>query len=311
MLKPHSQMYYGYCWCPLEMEERVRVHIDDLRKRKTHIYGVEFNLNPRPKDSSPPTYFKLNEFTWVFQEIVNTYGFPRYREVNPGLFTIATFPFLFGVMFGDIGHGSLLLAFGAYLCYNAEEIKSSKGSLAIILPARYLILMMGFFALYCGLIYNDFMSIPFNLFGSCYDLENIVPGTIVQKEVGCNYPFGLDPAWYGTQNELTFFNSLKMKLSVILGVAHMMFGIVLKAVNTIHYGLPLDFFFEFLPQIVFMICTFFYMDLLIFLKWAVPWQIGAENPNGPSNSQAPGIITFMINMPLKLGSTVINHLALR
>ena len=33
-----------------------------------------------------------------FQNIVNTYGIPRYGEVNPGIFTIVTFPFLFGIM---------------------------------------------------------------------------------------------------------------------------------------------------------------------------------------------------------------------
>ena len=27
---------------------------------------------------------------------------------------------------------------------------------------------MGFFACYCGLVYNDFLAIPWNLFGSCY-----------------------------------------------------------------------------------------------------------------------------------------------
>lgn len=36
---------------------------------------------------------------------MNTYGIPRYGEINPGLSTIMTFPFLVGVMFGDIGHG--------------------------------------------------------------------------------------------------------------------------------------------------------------------------------------------------------------
>lgn len=45
------------------------------------------------------------------KEIVNTYGIPRYREANPGLFTIVTFPFLFAVMFGDMGHGLLLFLF--------------------------------------------------------------------------------------------------------------------------------------------------------------------------------------------------------
>ena len=46
--------------------------------------------------------------------IVNTYGFPRYRELNPGIFTIVTFPYLFGIMFGDILHGLLLLIVGLF-----------------------------------------------------------------------------------------------------------------------------------------------------------------------------------------------------
>lgn len=64
------------------------------------------------ENSKPPTFFQLNLFSYWFQIIVNTYGIPLYREVNPGIFTIITFPFQFGVMFGDIGHGGILFAFG-------------------------------------------------------------------------------------------------------------------------------------------------------------------------------------------------------
>jgi V-type H+-transporting ATPase subunit a len=39
-----------------------------------------------------------------------------YKEANPAVFAIVTFPFLFGVMFGDVGHGSLLLLVGILLC---------------------------------------------------------------------------------------------------------------------------------------------------------------------------------------------------
>jgi V-type H+-transporting ATPase subunit a len=63
----------------------------------------------------PPTCFKLNSFTAPFQEVVSTYGVPQYKEVNPSYFTIITFPFLFGIMFGDVGHGSFFLILGVFL----------------------------------------------------------------------------------------------------------------------------------------------------------------------------------------------------
>ncbi len=72
--------------------------------------------NLQLKTDKPPTLFNINEFNWVFQEIVDTYGVPRYQEANPALFTIVTFPFLFGVMFGDIGHGGVLFIFASILC---------------------------------------------------------------------------------------------------------------------------------------------------------------------------------------------------
>jgi V-type H+-transporting ATPase subunit a len=47
---------------------------------------------------------------------VVTYGTPNYKEVNPSVFAIVTFPFLFGIMFGDIGHGTALMLIGAFMC---------------------------------------------------------------------------------------------------------------------------------------------------------------------------------------------------
>lgn len=85
------------------------------------------------------------------------------------MFVIAGFPFLFGVMFGDIGHGGLLFLVGLYLLIFKDKILADKTSaLRAVVPARYLITLMGFFAFYAGLIYNDFLSLNLNLFGSCW-----------------------------------------------------------------------------------------------------------------------------------------------
>ena len=162
---------------------------------------------------------------------MNTYGIPTYKEVNPSVFACVTFPFLFGIMFGDIGHGAFLFLIGAFLTLFAGPLRAKAPGLEPLLSLRYILLLMGFFAFYCGVIYNDFMAIPLWTFESCYELkyyalEEGAPHTdsvhhermeAVPKE-DCTYPIGVDPAWYMGRNELAFLNSLKMKISVILGV---------------------------------------------------------------------------------------------
>lgn len=77
--------------------------------------------------------------------------------------------------------------------------------------------------------------------------------------------------WSVAQNNLNFVNSLKMKISVIIGVVHMTLGVFIKASNSIYFGKYMDFFFEFIPQLAFLLTLFGYMDFLIIYKWLVNW----------------------------------------
>ena len=220
----------------------------------------------------PPTYFPTNKFTSAFQAIVDTYGVPRYKEVNPGLFTIISFPFLFGVMYGDIGHGTVLTLAAVYLVSSERRMaeQQRRGAVneivAMVFGGRYLLLLMGLFAVYCGFVYNDCFSIPLPLFHSSWELSDEPP---VQHGV---YPFGVDWRWYHSSNELAFFNSLKMKTSVVLGVTQMLFGILLSAANDVYFHDSAAVWLEFVPRLLFMLCTFGYMCFLIVLKWTIDFN---------------------------------------
>eukprot|EP01084_Bolivina_argentea_P001832 3386_1 len=103
-------------WCPSSSQNNIREILDDVTKNK----GVG---RPVIQDSNPkgivPTHFETNELTEPFQAIVNTYGVPRYKEFNPAVPTIITFPFLFAVMYGDIFHGSFIFLAALSLCIGA------------------------------------------------------------------------------------------------------------------------------------------------------------------------------------------------
>ena len=277
-----------------------------------------------------PTYIDANDLTFPFQEIVNQYGIPNYHEINPGFFTVITFPFLFGIMFGDMGHGLILLFITLYLFHLANKGKRNNRNivnndeipghnfeqnildskedsmLKSCVQFRYFFLICSIFAIFCGLMYNEFFSIPLDLFGTCYNKEK--DGKYIQdKEVineyktkKCVYPIGLDPIWIGNQNELVYTNSLKMKLSIIVGVIHMLLGIAIKGVNNLNTKKYNAFLFEFLPQFFFMFIVFGYLIYMIYYKWGTDYDT--------DTSQAPSILTIMINMAVKFGSVEGNPL---
>jgi V-type H+-transporting ATPase subunit a len=289
----NNDFIYGKVWVPTFRAASIRKDISSIVM--DNVPQAVFQ-EICEHELTPPTYFRGNEFLNPPQMIVDTYGVPRYKEVNPALFTAVTFPFLFGVMFGDMSLGLLLFIMGLSLIFFREQMGNSP--LAALSEFRYLLALMGFFAFYCGFIYNDFICMSLNLFGSCYEVPPYPEGEGLELRPaeGCVYPAGLDPVWSRSSNQLNYINSLKMKLSVIIGVAHMVLGIFMKGANSIRFRKWLDFFFEFLPQIVFMTAMFVYMDFLIVFKWCKAWT-------EETIPFAPSIITTMINIPLKLGHT--------
>eukprot|EP00915_Cephaloidophora_sp_WS-2016_P000770 GHVH01001031.1.p1 GENE.GHVH01001031.1~~GHVH01001031.1.p1 ORF type:complete len:868 (-),score=149.92 GHVH01001031.1:872-3475(-) len=267
-------------WIPEFEEDKLRGRLRQLSK---FGYDGAFLLTDGvvpDKRLVVPTFFRNTGFTRGYQNFVNTYGVPRYREINPAVITSVTLPYLFGVMYGDVGHGIFVTAFGLTLILAYDKLRIQKEEIVqMILGGRYIIFMMGIFAIYSGFIYNDILSLGVDLFGTRYSPQTVV-GDKRTWEVSPNeeyfpYPFGFDPVWKSAENELTFLNSFKMKFSIIVAGWHMGLGVVFKGANAVLKKDAISFTCEFIPQMLLFTLFVFYIDFMIIYKWVTPG--GAPN----------------------------------
>jgi len=224
-------------------------------------------------------------------------------------------------MFGDYGHGSLILFVGTLMILFNDRLQ--KSSMKDICVFRYLFFMMGFFSCYNGLLYNEWFAIPYPWFKSCYvtdklptKAQNMVfpyvdfpyseyPHGLTEAfdDTYCVYPFGMDPTWFLDAGDiLVVQDSMKMKMSVIIGVMHMSMGVVTKGLNLQFMNEQLKFWTEVVTGMIILNGLFGWMDILIFIKWFYPMNPYSINPDMVAQiNQAPSIITIMINNFLALG----------
>ncbi|KAH8242005.1 hypothetical protein KR038_000287, partial [Drosophila bunnanda] len=295
----------GEGWVPTNDIQTVQNAL--ARASKISESSIPAFMNVIETNEQPPTYTRTNKFTSGFQNLVDSYGMASYREVNPALYTCITFPFLFAVMFGDLGHGIILLLFAAWLIIKEKQLASIKEEIFnIFFGGRYIIFLMGIFSIYTGFIYNDVFSKSMNIFGSGWHMNytravvedptlksiTLRPNDTVFK----TYPFGVDPIWQLADNKIIFLNTFKMKLSIIVGVLHMVFGVSMSVVNFVYYRKYASIFLEFLPQVLFLLLLFGYMVFMMFFKWVV-YNDTVEGPLSPAC--APSILILFINMMLQ------------
>ncbi|KAI0315651.1 ATPase V0/A0 complex subunit [Amylostereum chailletii] len=283
-------------WCPTRDITQIQLALRHAAEASgTSVPPILHELRTH---KTPPTLQRTNKFTEGFQTIMDSYGIASYQEVNPGLFAVITFPFLFAVMFGDIGHGSILLIAALAMIFN--ERKLARADLGEIIGTfyfgRYIILLMGAFSIYTGFVYNDIFSKTLHIFSSGWSWPENANGTMAATFNGDVYPFGLDPGWHGATNSLIFTNSYKMKMSVVLGVIHMTFALCLQIPNHIRFNRLSDIYTNFIPQFLFLECIFGYLVLCILYKWSVDWSQSSLGP--------PSLLNMLIAMFLSPGTIV-------
>uniref|UniRef100_H2ZFW2 V-type proton ATPase subunit a n=1 Tax=Ciona savignyi TaxID=51511 RepID=H2ZFW2_CIOSA len=293
------------CWCPVVDIDRIQLAL----RRGTELSGssVPSIMQQMQTKENPPTYNQTDKFTSGFQAIIDAFGVSNYREVNPAPFTIITFPFLFAVMFGDMGHGLLMFLFALYLVLKENRYMKHKPEdeiFKMMFDGRYLILLMGLFSIYTGFLYNECFSRSINIFGTSWNVRAmnftdndvfLATNPVVTLDPnkpgvfrGYPYFYGIDPIWQSAENKITVQNSYKMKNAVLMGFAQMIFGLSLAFCNRRHFKDKLTLYCELLPQLLFLCALIGYLCMCILYKWSV-WTVAQSNT-------APSLLIGLIDM---------------
>lgn len=142
-----------------------------------------------------PVLLRHPQFFRPFEMLVSSYGLPEYTFVDPTLFVAVSFLVMFGMMFGDIGHGLILVLLGWLLGF---QYKSDSNSVRVV----------GRLALYCGV-----SSVVFGfLFGSIFGLEDLIPHI-----------------WIKPMHDVIYF----FRVAVYFGIVMISVGIFFNIVNAI------------------------------------------------------------------------------
>ena len=300
-----QKCFVGECWVPSSDLQRLRNALGESSKVSNSM--IPSITNVIDTKETPPTFHRTNKFTKGFQNLIDSYGVASYREVNPAFYTVITFPFLFSVMFGDIGHGLILAIVGSWMVLSETKLLKIKDEIfKIFFTGRYIILLMGLFSIYSGFIYNDIFAKSLNLFGSSwsinYNISTVMNNTKLQLNPSTNdlmvdrtYPMGVDPVWQVAENKILFLNSFKMKMSIIFGVAHMLFGLTISVINYNQFKKRSSIILEYVPRVIFLVLLFGYMVFMMFFKW-IRYDPKSDQPFSPGC--APSVLVYFINMML-------------
>lgn len=91
-------------WITAECEKELIKALESIESVETSVSDAKDEIKHQP-----PVKLKNNFFAKPFEFYTNMYGTPHYGEIDPSGFLALTYSILFGIMFGDVGHGVILL----------------------------------------------------------------------------------------------------------------------------------------------------------------------------------------------------------
>lgn len=141
-IKRHAVVSEGYFFL---VGWVVKKHTKEIKFLVNRIDDVDVQFSKPEEDTTttPPTKLKNLKIARPFEFFIDMYGLPSYDDVDITSFVAVTYTLMFGIMFGDLGQGLILMIVGA-LMWKFKKMALGKA----LIPC-------GISAMFFGLIYGS------------------------------------------------------------------------------------------------------------------------------------------------------------
>ncbi len=189
VLENFEETQYTYifeAWVPGGKQDIVRASIEEASSGASAV-----SFSTPEFGETPPTLLSNPGMMKPFEALVKRYGMPSYYEIDPTWIIFMTFPLIFGMMYGDVCHGIILLLLSIVLFFSAKErFKRFKEYVPILISCSI-------FSVFFGFMYGEFFGLK------------------------------IHPLWLSPSENIAYF----LILSLWAGVLHFGLGFILNAIN--------------------------------------------------------------------------------
>ena len=192
----HTTLITG--WVPEPDADRVTDKLQEITEGRCAVETLPPEQVPGLK---VPVLMRHSWFLRPFEMLVSGYGTPGYHDLEPTLFVAITYMLMFGMMFGDAGHGLVLLLAGLGIVFSSRQPKTR--------DVGTLVSLAGAASIFFGLVY-----------GSFFGLESFQKYALWPGRKSLDHLVQTDPMAI-------------IKLAIATGVAVISVGVVLNIVNRI------------------------------------------------------------------------------
>ena len=185
-------------WVPEPDAKRVTDRLQEITDGRCAVETLSPEQVP---DVKVPVLMRHSWFLRPFEMLVSGYGTPTYHDLEPTLFVAITYMLMFGMMFGDAGHGLVLLLAGLAIVFSSKLGKTR--------DVGTLVSLAGAASIFFGLIYGSFFGLE------SFQKYALWPGRKSLDHLVQTEPMAI------------------IKLAIATGVAVISVGVVLNIVNRI------------------------------------------------------------------------------